>query len=133
MLPTDLTVDSACEAISERGIGVGARLGSFPAEENCCAPAMVPLKPQQNAMNKPMRICRCAVNDSGNSFALAVLGARVKGISVTLALWVFDEKPIVGPRQNPSGTDLRVAALKHRAEKPLHGHSYRGNTFLDLT
>jgi len=88
MLCTDPTVDSACEAISERGIGVGAGLGFDTAGDNCCAPAIGPLKPQQNAMNKPMRICRCKVNDPGSSSASAVLSAWVRGICIRLALYV---------------------------------------------
>jgi hypothetical protein len=81
-------VDSACEAISERGIGVGAAPGFDAAGDNCCAPAMAPLKPQQNAMNKPMRICRCRVNDPDSSSASAVLSAWLRGVCFRLALYV---------------------------------------------
>jgi len=49
-------VDSACEAISDRGIGLNVGLGFVSAEENCCAPATAPLKPKQKAMTEPMRI-----------------------------------------------------------------------------
>jgi hypothetical protein len=51
-------VDSAFEAISERGIGVDTGPGFDAGEENCSALAKAPLKHQQNAINKPMRIFR---------------------------------------------------------------------------
>ena len=56
---------------------------------NCCAPAIAPLKPQQNMMNKPMRICRCRVNHPCSSAASAVLSAWVRGICTRLALYVW--------------------------------------------
>ena len=53
--------DCACEAISDSGIGVGTGfvgLGFNVAAEDCWAPAVFPLKTQQNVMNKPIRITR---------------------------------------------------------------------------
>jgi len=81
-------VDSACEAISESGIAVGAGLGFDPAGDDCCASAMAPLKPQQNAMNKAMLIFRRWANDPCRSFPLAVLGVWVREISIRLTLYV---------------------------------------------
>ena len=54
--------DSPCEAISDSGIGVGTGFAGPVFDvvaEDCWAPAMFPLKKQQNVMNKPIRITLC--------------------------------------------------------------------------
>jgi hypothetical protein len=56
----DFLVDSACEAISESGIGMGTAfvgLGEVVGED-CWAAAVFPLKTRQKVMNKPIRIAR---------------------------------------------------------------------------
>jgi len=63
MLWTVLNVDSACEAISGIGIGVGVELGLLSTVENCRAPAVAPAENQQKTITKPARICRCTVNN----------------------------------------------------------------------
>ena len=53
--------DSPCEAMSDSGIGVGTGSVAFGldvAVVDCWAPAMSPLKTQQNVVNKPIRIIR---------------------------------------------------------------------------
>jgi Aldo/keto reductase family len=60
-IDTAAVADCACEAISGSGIGVGTGfvgLGFDVAAEDCWAPAVLPLKIQQNVMNKPIRITR---------------------------------------------------------------------------
>ena len=54
-------VDCACDAISGRGIGVGTGfvgLGFDVAPVDCWAPAVFPLRNQQNEINKPIRSTR---------------------------------------------------------------------------
>ena len=60
----DSPADSACEAIADNGIGVGtgfAGLGFDVAMEGCWAPAMSPLKIQQEVINKTILITLCIV------------------------------------------------------------------------
>jgi hypothetical protein len=54
-------VDCACDAISGRGIGVGTGFvgpGFDVAPVDCWAPAVFPLRTQQNEINKPIRSTR---------------------------------------------------------------------------
>ena len=54
-------VDCACDAISVRGIGVGTGFvgpGFDVAAVDCWAPAVFPLRTQQNEINKPIRNTR---------------------------------------------------------------------------
>ena len=55
----DSVADCPLEAISDSGIGVSGGVGLGVVAEDCWAPAISPLKTQQQVMQKPIRITRC--------------------------------------------------------------------------
>ena len=76
--------DSACPAISDMGIGVGAGfvgLGFDSVAEVCWATALFPVKTEQNVMNRRIRITRRIRSNVSFAF-LALPGKRVFGCAL---------------------------------------------------